>query len=41
MPVHVTIDAKYAALQEVFSKYYGLMEGMATFLKEISHPLRN
>ncbi len=31
--VDVTIDAKYAILQEVMSKYYGLMEGLNTFLK--------
>ena len=39
--VDVTIDAKYSVLQEVFSKYYGLMDGLTTFLKELSHPLRN
>lgn len=39
--VDVTIDAKYAILQKVMSKYYGLMEGLNTFLKELSHPYRN
>ena len=39
--VDVTIDAKYAILQEVMSKYYGLMEGLNTFLKELSHPYKN
>jgi pyruvate,orthophosphate dikinase len=37
----VAIDAKYSTLQEVISKYYGLMEGLNTFLKELSHPLKN
>ena len=31
--VDVEIDAKYSMLQEVMSKYYGLMEGLNTFLK--------
>ena len=39
--IDVTVDAKYAALQDVMSKYYGLMEGLNTFLKELSHPLKN
>ena len=39
--VDVAIDAKYAVLQEVMSKYYGLMEGVNTFLKELSHPYKN
>ena len=39
--VDVTIDAKYVILQEIMSKYYGLMEGLNTFLKELSHPYKN
>ena len=39
--VDVEIDAKYAILQEVMSRYYGLMEGLNTFLKELSHPYKN
>jgi pyruvate,orthophosphate dikinase len=39
--VDVAIDEKYAVLQEVISKYYGLMEGLNTFLKELSHPYKN
>ena len=39
--VDVAIDKKYAVLQEVMSKYYGIMEGFNTFLKELSHPYRN
>ena len=39
--VDVTIDAKYAILQQVMSKYYGLLEGLNIFLKELSHPYRN
>lgn len=34
--VDVTIDPKYSVLQEVMSKYYGLTEGLNTFLKELS-----
>ena len=39
--VDVAIDEKYAPLQEVMSKYYGLKEGLNTFLKELSHPYKN
>ena len=39
--VDVTIDDKYSVLQEVMSKYFGIMEGLNTFLKELSHPYRN
>ena len=39
--VDVAVDEKYAVLQEVMSKYYGLMEGLNTFLKELSHPYKN
>jgi len=39
--VDVTIDEKYSVLQEVMSKYYGIMEGFNTFLKELSHPYKN
>ena len=39
--VDVDIDPKYAVLQEVMSRYYGLMEGLNTFLRELSHPYLN
>ena len=39
--VDVTIDARYSILQEIMSKYYGLMEGLGTFLEELSHPYKN
>jgi len=39
--VDVAVDPKYAVLQEVMSKYYGLMEGLNTFLGELSHPYLN
>lgn len=39
--VDVDIEARYSVLEEIFSKYYGLQEGLTTFLKEISHPYRN
>jgi len=39
--VDVTIDDRYLILQDIMSKYYGLMEGFNTFLKELSHPYKN
>ena len=39
--VDVEIDPKYSMLHEVMSGYYGLMEGLNTFLKELSHPYKN
>ena len=38
--VDVTIDPKYLILQEAMSQYYGIMEGVNTFLKELSHPYK-
>jgi pyruvate,orthophosphate dikinase len=39
--VDVAIDEKYATLQKVMSKYYGLTEGLNAFLKELCHPYKN
>ncbi|RJP76306.1 MAG: pyruvate, phosphate dikinase [Desulfobacteraceae bacterium] len=39
--VEARIDPKYFLIQDIMSKYYGLMEGLNTFLKELSHPYRN
>ena len=39
--VDVTISDEYGILQEVMSRYQGIMEGLSTFLKELSHPYRN
>ncbi|MEE8397420.1 MAG: pyruvate, phosphate dikinase, partial [Desulfobacterales bacterium] len=39
--VDVEVDVKYVAFQEVMSKYYGLTDGLNTFLKELSHPYKN
>jgi pyruvate,orthophosphate dikinase len=39
--VDVEIDRKYLVLQEVMSSYFGLQEGLTTFLKELSHPYKN
>jgi pyruvate,orthophosphate dikinase len=39
--VDVAIDEKYFLLKEVMSQYYGIMEGLNTFLQELSHPYRN
>ncbi|MFP4030027.1 MAG: PEP/pyruvate-binding domain-containing protein [Desulfococcaceae bacterium] len=39
--VDVDIDPAYEPLQAVMSRYYGLAEGLTTFLKELSHPRKN
>ncbi len=39
--VEVTVDPKYAPLQEVMARYFGLRESLTTFLEELSHPYRN
>ena len=39
--VDVSIEARYECIQAVMSRYYGLMEGVNTFLRELSHPYRN
>jgi pyruvate, orthophosphate dikinase len=39
--VDVDIDPAYEPLQAVMAPYYGLTEGLTTFLKELSHPHRN
>ncbi|MBU1713454.1 MAG: pyruvate, phosphate dikinase, partial [Proteobacteria bacterium] len=39
--VDVAIDPKYSVLEDVFSRYQGLMEGLNIFLKELSHPYKN
>ncbi len=39
--VEVEIDRRYAVLQDVMAPYYGLQEGLTTFLKELSHPYKN
>ncbi len=39
--VEVETDQKYAVLQDVMSKYYGIMEGLNILLKELSHPHKN
>jgi pyruvate, orthophosphate dikinase len=39
--VDVEVEAKYAVLQQIMSKYYGLTEGLTVFLTELSHPYKN
>ena len=39
--VDVEIDTRYSILLEVMSKYFGLMDGLHTFLEELSHPYKN
>ncbi len=39
--VDVTISERYEVLQEVMSKYFGIMEGLNSFLTELCHPYKN
>ncbi len=39
--VDVEVDPRYGVLQEVMSRYFGLMECLNTFLRELSHPYMN
>ena len=39
--IDVEIDPRYTVVQEVMSRYYGIMEAVNTFLKELSHPYKN
>ena len=39
--VDVTVDQRYKILEQVMGKYYGVKEGLQTFLEEICHPYRN
>ncbi len=39
--VDVTVDQRYKILEQVMGKYYGVREGLQTFLEEICHPYRN
>ncbi len=39
--VDVSVDPRYGVIQDIMSKYYGIMEGVNTFLEELSHPHRN
>ncbi len=39
--VDVKMDAKFRLILEIMERYFGLAEGLHTFLKEISHPYRN
>jgi pyruvate,orthophosphate dikinase len=39
--VKVSVDPQYIPLQEVMSRYSGLMSGLNNFLEELSHPYKN
>ncbi len=39
--VDVVIDPRYECLREVMSDYYGLLERLNGFLREVSHPYKN
>lgn len=39
--VELRIDPKYEIIQDMMSKYYGLKDGLKTFLEELSHPFQN
>lgn len=39
--VEVAIEPRFRSLQAVMAPYYGLLEGLNGFLKEVSHPYKN
>jgi pyruvate,orthophosphate dikinase len=39
--VEVAIDPRFDCLQEIVAPYFGLLQGMNLFLKELSHPFKN
>ena len=39
--VDVEVDPRYGVLQEVMRRYFGVMDGLNTFLRELSHPYMN
>ncbi|MBL0712766.1 MAG: pyruvate, phosphate dikinase, partial [Desulfosarcina sp.] len=39
--VDVVIDRHFEVLQRVMASYFGLQEGLTTFLEELSHPYKN
>jgi len=39
--VDVTVDNRYEILLKVMGEYYGVKQGLQTFLKEICHPYKN
>jgi pyruvate,orthophosphate dikinase len=39
--VDVKMSEKYLPIQDVMAKYFGLQDGLHTFLKELSHPYKN
>lgn len=39
--VDVTIEERYAPLQEIMADYYGILKRLNVFLKELSHPYKN
>ncbi|CAN2047178.1 pyruvate, orthophosphate dikinase [Candidatus Magnetomoraceae bacterium gMMP-1] len=39
--IKVKIEDKYKIFQEIMDKYYGIMQGLNTFLIELSHPYKN
>ena len=39
--VNVSTDSKYEIFREVLGEYYGVREGLRTFLEELCHPYRN
>ncbi|RJQ86390.1 MAG: pyruvate, phosphate dikinase [Desulfobacteraceae bacterium] len=39
--VDVAIDPRFDSLRAVMARYHGLLEGLNSFLKEVSHPYKN
>jgi len=39
--VDIIIDSKYQIFLDIFSSYFGILNRMNIFLKELSHPYKN
>ena len=39
--VEIIVDPKYDVLKKVMGKYYGIRDGLQTFLAELCHPYKN
>ena len=39
--VEIIVDPKYDVLKKVMEKYYGIRDGLQTFLEELCHPYKN
>ncbi|MBW1828678.1 MAG: hypothetical protein JRI74_04595, partial [Deltaproteobacteria bacterium] len=39
--VEIIVDPKYDVLKKVMEKYYGIRDGLQTFIEELCHPYKN